>query len=86
MANSREDDIVGACGDDKVDMDSAKDNSETATKKYPTCIVVLGMAGSGKTTFVQVHIPAISCYIIDIPVTRVNTRTFVVQLFPMSFD
>ncbi|XP_025091920.1 LOW QUALITY PROTEIN: GPN-loop GTPase 1-like [Pomacea canaliculata] len=53
MANSREDDIVGACGDDKVDMDSAKDNNETATKKYPTCIVVLGMAGSGKTTFVQ---------------------------------
>ena len=24
-------------------------------KKKPTCIIVLGMAGSGKTTFVQVN-------------------------------
>lgn len=29
-----------------------KSNDETKTKK-PTCIIVLGMAGSGKTTFVR---------------------------------
>lgn len=37
--------------DDKGD-DAA--NSEFQKEK-PTCILCLGMAGSGKTTFVQVH-------------------------------
>lgn len=32
---------------------AAGDNSK---KALPTCIIVLGMAGSGKTTFVQVRI------------------------------
>ena len=33
----------GACGD-------------IPTTERPTCVIVLGMAGSGKTTFVQVNI------------------------------
>lgn len=37
--------------DDKgADVDSAE-----SQKGKPTCILCLGMAGSGKTTFVQVH-------------------------------
>ena len=30
-----------------------QDNAEGCKDKRPTCVIVLGMAGSGKTTFVQ---------------------------------
>ena len=30
--------------------------SSVSQKEKPSCILCLGMAGSGKTTFVQVHI------------------------------
>lgn len=36
-------------------MDSGEGNpsgSENGAKKFPVCLIVLGMAGSGKTTFV----------------------------------
>ena len=41
-----------------VPDDSSSSNSDKKTEqsKRPTCILVLGMAGSGKTTFVQVHV------------------------------
>ena len=32
------------------------DNKHVENDNKPTCIIVLGMAGSGKTTFVQVNI------------------------------
>lgn len=35
---------------------SSSTQSEKRNEKNPTCVIVLGMAGSGKTTFVQVTI------------------------------
>ena len=35
---------------------SSNSGKKTEQSKTPTCILVLGMAGSGKTTFVQVHV------------------------------
>ena len=39
------------------DADAASDTSQQpqSAQKKPICVIVLGMAGSGKTTFVQVH-------------------------------
>ena len=44
-----------------VDVNAASSSCEAGAtasasrlKKKPTCVIVLGMAGSGKTTFVQV--------------------------------
>jgi len=34
--------------------DAAPTASTSSQNKKPTCVIVLGMAGSGKTTFVQV--------------------------------
>ena len=34
--------------------DGSASASVTSRNKKPTCVIVLGMAGSGKTTFVQV--------------------------------
>lgn len=34
--------------------------SSDSQKEKPTCILCLGMAGSGKTTFVQVHLILLS--------------------------
>lgn len=44
-----------------AENEASKNESEGAcggipTKERPTCVIVLGMAGSGKTTFVQVKI------------------------------
>ena len=36
------------------DCDAAATLSACSQNKKPTCVIVLGMAGSGKTTFVQV--------------------------------
>ena len=36
------------------EMGAAAGDSSKEKKALPTCIIVLGMAGSGKTTFVQV--------------------------------
>jgi len=41
---------------------SKTDNNSTGQKKKPTCIIVLGMAGSGKTTFVQVCVIILTSY------------------------
>ena len=50
----------GASMEVKEEIISQESDSKPSIKK-PTCIIVLGMAGSGKTTFVQVcHI---SCYV-----------------------
>ena len=38
----------------KTDTTSTSDGPEPPHKKKPVCVLVLGMAGSGKTTFVQV--------------------------------
>lgn len=43
--------------DVNVDMPCSSNEDckpKPTTKKSPTCLIVLGMAGSGKTTFVQV--------------------------------
>jgi len=37
-----------------LSSDAAAAASATTRNKKPTCVIVLGMAGSGKTTFVQV--------------------------------
>ena len=39
----------------------ARDDIGMAMSERPTCILCLGMAGSGKTTFVQVETPDIIC-------------------------
>lgn len=47
----------GECDDGGGDdnRDSAQETtSGNASQKKPVCLIVLGMAGSGKTTFVQV--------------------------------
>ena len=38
----------------EAEMTDVTEDGDKSTK--PTCIIVLGMAGSGKTTFVQVEI------------------------------
>ena len=38
----------------KSDTASADDGTKPPQTKKPVCVLVLGMAGSGKTTFVQV--------------------------------
>ncbi|OWF35492.1 GPN-loop GTPase 1-like [Mizuhopecten yessoensis] len=48
--SARGEEEAGACGQSGP-MPSAKGSSDE--RKKPTCIIVLGMAGSGKTTFVQ---------------------------------
>ena len=39
----------------KPEEPSASGSSTGGSEEKPTCIIVLGMAGSGKTTFVQVE-------------------------------
>lgn len=38
---------------------SQSSSNEHSTDPKPVCLIVLGMAGSGKTTFVQVRLAAI---------------------------
>ena len=50
---------VGEFVDSEVKATSSNSDAAAATSarsqsKKPTCLIVLGMAGSGKTTFVQV--------------------------------
>lgn len=58
--------------EEKVKIEEKSSNSENvdeigaaaadiSKKALPTCIIVLGMAGSGKTTFVQVRISFFFC-------------------------
>ena len=39
--------------DDKQESAEVKQDDKTSPAVAPTCVIVLGMAGSGKTTFVQ---------------------------------
>ena len=41
-------------GDDEIANPTSQQPHSTQKNK-PICVIVLGMAGSGKTTFVQVH-------------------------------
>ena len=38
---------------DQLPSSSSATKSENINSKKPTCLIILGMAGSGKTTFVQ---------------------------------
>ena len=42
--------------DETMGAASEKESSLNQTEQKPICILVLGMAGSGKTTFVQVSL------------------------------
>ena len=42
--------------DETMGAASEKESSLNQAEQKPTCILVLGMAGSGKTTFVQVSL------------------------------
>lgn len=54
-SSSKEDESKNITMDTDSSASSSKsvDNSSTNAKKLPTCIIVIGMAGSGKTTFVN---------------------------------
>lgn len=46
--------MAAAAENVKSEPSTSSDDISSASGKKPTCIIVLGMAGSGKTTFVQV--------------------------------
>ena len=50
----------------------AMDDIGLAMSERPTCILCLGMAGSGKTTFVQVDVPGI-CKLILLAISQQKT-------------
>lgn len=41
--------------EDETPQTSGEKNLEKSPEQKPVCLIVLGMAGSGKTTFVQVN-------------------------------
>lgn len=47
-------DINHSCEDGASTSEAVNTSKETNTQNLPVCLIVLGMAGAGKTTFVQV--------------------------------
>ena len=72
------DDLKAECSSEQK-SDVKIEGGQPSTAKKPTCIIVIGMAGSGKTTFVQVWSRCISWF--ARPSTKscskTNTRVFI---------
>jgi len=55
---------------------SSSTQSEKRNEKNPTCVIVLGMAGSGKTTFVQVTILSQEVFVRSVIIKFINDNGF----------